>query len=125
MSGSEWFPGVIDNIYFPGALDDIRIYNRELSATEVLALYHWPMVDSDGDGVADTSDNCPNIANPTQADCDNDGIGDACEIAAGALDRNHDGIPDSCQCPADFNQDGGVDGGDVEAFFLAWEAGGY
>lgn len=25
-------------------------------------------------------------------------------------------------CPADFNQDGGVDGGDVEAFFLAWES---
>lgn len=26
-------------------------------------------------------------------------------------------------CPADFNEDGGVDGGDVEAFFTAWEAG--
>jgi hypothetical protein len=26
-------------------------------------------------------------------------------------------------CVADFNQDGGVDGADVEAFFLAWEAG--
>lgn len=27
-------------------------------------------------------------------------------------------------CIADFNGDGGVDGGDVEAFFVAWEAGG-
>ncbi|MBX3409703.1 MAG: hypothetical protein KF859_07430 [Phycisphaeraceae bacterium] len=26
-------------------------------------------------------------------------------------------------CVADFNQDGGVDGADVEAFFIAWEAG--
>ncbi|MCX5690379.1 MAG: hypothetical protein NTV94_11455, partial [Planctomycetota bacterium] len=26
-------------------------------------------------------------------------------------------------CPADFNQDGGVDGADVDAFFAAWEAG--
>jgi hypothetical protein len=26
-------------------------------------------------------------------------------------------------CIADFNDDGGVDGGDVESFFLAWEAG--
>jgi fibronectin type 3 domain-containing protein len=26
-------------------------------------------------------------------------------------------------CPADFNQDGGVDGADVSAFFEAWEAG--
>jgi hypothetical protein len=25
-------------------------------------------------------------------------------------------------CPADFNQDGGVDGGDIESFFSAWEA---
>ncbi len=26
-------------------------------------------------------------------------------------------------CPADFNQDGGIDGGDIDAFFAAWEAG--
>jgi hypothetical protein len=26
-------------------------------------------------------------------------------------------------CPADFNHDGGVDGGDVEAFFASWESG--
>ncbi|MBS0198466.1 MAG: hypothetical protein JSR77_17075 [Planctomycetes bacterium] len=26
-------------------------------------------------------------------------------------------------CPADFNQDGGIDGTDVEAFFAAWEGG--
>lgn len=26
-------------------------------------------------------------------------------------------------CPADFNQDGGVDGSDIDAFFTAWEAG--
>lgn len=28
--------------------------------------------------------------------------------------------PDVTLCPADFNQDGGVDGGDVESFFAAW-----
>lgn len=28
-------------------------------------------------------------------------------------------------CIADFNSDGGVDGADIEAFFLAWEAGAY
>ena len=26
-------------------------------------------------------------------------------------------------CAADFNQDGGIDGRDIEAFFVAWEAG--
>ncbi|MBL9000500.1 MAG: hypothetical protein JNK25_05125 [Phycisphaerae bacterium] len=28
----------------------------------------------------------------------------------------------ACGCPADYNGDGGVDGGDVEAFFTDWEA---
>jgi formylglycine-generating enzyme required for sulfatase activity len=37
--------------------------------------------DTDADGVPDYRDNCVNIANPSQADCDNDGIGDACELA--------------------------------------------
>jgi formylglycine-generating enzyme required for sulfatase activity len=35
--------------------------------------------DSDGDGVLDAADNCPLVANPDQADCDGDGIGNACQ----------------------------------------------
>jgi hypothetical protein len=35
--------------------------------------------DTDGDGIADFSDNCPLVSNPTQADSNNDGFGDACE----------------------------------------------
>src|SRR4029434_1988638 len=52
--------------------------------------------DSDGDGIPDAQDNCPTLANPSQADCDDDGIGDACAIAAGAPDCNLNGVPDSC-----------------------------
>jgi hypothetical protein len=37
--------------------------------------------DTDGDGVVDACDNCPNNANADQADSDNDGMGDACEPA--------------------------------------------
>jgi len=38
-----------------------------------------PAGDSDGDGVPDDADNCPDAANPGQADCDEDGAGDACD----------------------------------------------
>jgi lysophospholipase L1-like esterase len=35
--------------------------------------------DSDGDGVADASDNCPTVRNGDQRDTDEDGVGDACD----------------------------------------------
>ena len=35
--------------------------------------------DDDGDGRVDQVDNCPDVANPDQADDDRDGIGDACD----------------------------------------------
>jgi len=34
--------------------------------------------DTDGDGICDVFDNCPQVYNPDQADSNNDGLGDAC-----------------------------------------------
>lgn len=36
-------------------------------------------LDSDGDGIPDGLDNCPNTYNPNQQDSNNNGIGDACD----------------------------------------------
>ncbi len=35
--------------------------------------------DEDSDGVPDTTDNCPNVSNPDQANHDGDPVGDACD----------------------------------------------
>ena len=52
----------------------------------------FPSNDYDGDGILNATDNCPSVANPTQADCDGNGVGDACE-----LDCNHNGLADVCE----------------------------
>jgi hypothetical protein len=58
--------------------------------------------DGDSDGVANFHDNCPNDSNANQADSDNDGIGDACDVA----DNDNDGIADANDnCPTVANSD--------------------
>ena len=52
--------------------------------------------DGDADGSADCVDNCIDLYNPGQGDCDADGYGDACAIASGAPDCNANAIPDAC-----------------------------
>lgn len=57
--------------------------------------------DSDGDGICDSNDPCPNSVNN---DSDNDGICDDIDICIGfddTLDLDNDGIPNGCDmCPA-------------------------
>ncbi len=73
--------------------------------------------DVDGDGIAGAFDNCPTINNPTQADCDNDGIGDACDSGG---DMNGNGVPDNCECIADLFPNGTVNGADLGILLSEW-----
>jgi formylglycine-generating enzyme required for sulfatase activity len=41
--------------------------------------------DADHDGVPDTTDSCPDAANPAQTDTDGDGLGDACDPSLDAV----------------------------------------
>ena len=58
--------------------------------------------DDDNDGVADGSDNCSLVANPSQTDCNGNGIGEACETYP---DCDADGVPDSCEIAEGYSTD--------------------
>src|SRR5215211_1021159 len=81
-------------------------YARTLAGCEHVkvasALPSWPIKDADGDTWADDgafADNCPNVANASQADADGDGIGDACAYTPTSGDADSDGIPDASDEP--------------------------
>jgi hypothetical protein len=80
----------------------------------VVAAHDW-LDDSDGDGIPDSTDNCPGQANPAQLDNDGDGQGDICDP-----DDDNDGLADvdelnlgSDPFVADTDGDGLLDGEEV------------
>ncbi len=59
------------------------------------------IIDTDGDGLPDTEDNCPDDPDPDQENLDEDCLGDACDP-----DIDGDGLPnEEDNCPALFNPD--------------------
>lgn len=84
---------------------DLRNDNTVFAATHGRGIFSGkftidPNGDIDGDGVLNGVDNCPNTANPDQADVDKNGVGDVCQ------DTDADGIIDiKDNCPTTANPD--------------------
>jgi formylglycine-generating enzyme required for sulfatase activity len=89
--------------------------------------------------VLNATDNCPDDANPTQSDCDSDGVGDACdpdyvdcdadglcdaaELVAPGGDTNGNGVLDDCErLFGDVNLDGIVSAADLMYLLSQWGA---
>ncbi len=82
--------------------------------------------DSDGDGVHDLCDNCPDNNNPDQEDFDGDRVGDICDNCMQAFnpdqaDADGDSVGNACVvCPAvpgDIDNSGTVDHDDFSLLF--------
>jgi len=78
--------------------------------------------DSDGDGIDDCIDNCPDEPNQDQTNSDGDSHGDACDNCPNhdneeQTDSDGDGLGDACDCacPGDMDGDGWLAPADVSA----------
>jgi hypothetical protein len=84
--------------------DAERAYVLVISASPV----DDELPDTDGDGVPDNRDNCPQVSNPDQEDGDSDKVGDACDEcpqtrAAQLVSRTGCSVEDLCPCDAPRN----------------------
>jgi len=78
----------------------------------------WTPADTDGDGVADAVDNCPQDPNPGQTDTDGDGAGDACDsdIDGDGLDNATEQSLGTDPVNPDSDGDGLGDGEEVNLY---------
>jgi hypothetical protein len=125
VSGQEYIVEVEPLVFIDEvpALCDNAIAQQKITCDIVSA-------DSDGDGVSDALDNCPNDANGGQEDFDDDGLGDVCDPDADGdtydsdldggddcddLDPNvNPGQTENCNDGFDNDCDGDIDSQDSE-----------
>lgn len=111
------FPGV--TILQPGdyrVRGELAILYEVTGERSVNSTFAWALqpADTDGDGVKDFEDNCPNVANPGEEDSNGDGIRDACGAAPiavcnGPLNAEADN-PDGAMVQRDTSQSYHPDG---------------
>ncbi len=98
----------------------------EAGRTNAQAIADVELLDSDGDGISNLDEIMAARADmPDQIGYNPGLIGDTgtdpCATDPTTPVTGQPETPPPVGCTADFNNDGGVDGADVEAFFAAWE----
>lgn len=109
-------PGDPSNLFFNGALDDVRIYNRQLTGAEITTLYNSEDPDADHDGIRDRFETGTGIyvsptntgTSPTNPDTDGDGLSDGQEVNTygsnpNVKDSDGDGFEDGFEVFTGFN----------------------
>ncbi|UCG59630.1 MAG: hypothetical protein JSU70_08950 [Phycisphaerales bacterium] len=114
---------------------DSRGYSRIFDMLGGMRAWLWETtlcIDSDEDAVNDDLDNCPSDYNPSQADSDADGIGNACDVDCPSLDASDRvnlldfaAIADAWQqsgitLAGDLNGDGDITVTDLAIFASYW-----
>ncbi len=106
--------GIIDStLQNPSAVfNDVGKYSVKLTVTDSKGYWDAEIktdfievgVDTDGDGIIDSHDNCPSISNPDQMDLDNDGIGDVCDNYIDLLTQGIHSTGLSSEVASEINQ---------------------
>ena len=99
--------------YFDGKIDDVRVYNRPLTSTEISRNYEW-----NGDFTGETA------YSTVAGDANNDGRVDGSDVTILAAHWQY-GVDDgnASWSMGDFNGDGKVDGSDVTILASNWQTG--
>jgi hypothetical protein len=119
VSGGDVTDVGLTNATDPGSV----VYLADQDTDEKFELYSRIFsLDSEGDGVFDRCDLCPDASDPGQTDADGNGVGDACQGCAVGTDLDADGVCSATDnCPdvanvsqADFDADGAGDACDTD-----------
>lgn len=109
LTGSFTIPGALRVTLLEAAGKLVLVKEK---AEEVAFILFDPAnpLDTDTDGKHDLIDNCPNLANPDQADLDQDSLGNACDS-----DKDNDQISDDLEVTLGLNPLDAADGdGDLD-----------
>ncbi len=102
--------------FYPGSLDEVRIYNRALSASDIQQLNALEDPDTDGDGIRDRFETGTGTfvsaedtgTSPTNPDSDGDGLNDGDELNSyhtnpAVADTDGDGFDDGFEVSTGFS----------------------